>query len=217
VSEQPKGSDHVTRFKIHRLQTLAPAAGSSLLWVCAIALWAWFAAGWYWRLSAPPAASAPNQVATDPTVAARDVATRHLFGEVVVQMQAVVASRFSLLGVAAHSRKSPGWAIISEDGKPAQGFVQGDEITSGVKLVAVLPDGVEIERNGSRERIPLNVASAQAGGSAAPNAPAQPSQFQGNTPGGPPGGFTPSRYAPGMSGESAQPAPNGAPENQATQ
>lgn len=206
----------MTRYKIQGLQKLAPAAGTGLLWICAIALWAWFAAGWYWRLSAPSPAAAPNQVATDPSVAAREIATRHLFGEIVVQTQEVVASRFNLIGVAAHSAKSPGWAIIGENDKPAQGFVQGDEIATGVKLVAVLPDAVEIERGGSRERIPLSSAGRQTGGTPPVGGPPQQS-YTGNPAGGPPGGFIPQRGGPGMPGESTQPAPNGAQENQPTQ
>ncbi|WP_172197779.1 type II secretion system protein N [Niveibacterium sp. COAC-50] len=203
---------------IRRLQSIAPAAGTGLLWLAAIALWAWFAASWYWRLSAPPAASAPNQLATDPSTAAREIGTRHLFGEVIVQQQVATASRYTLVGVAAHSRKSPGWAVIAEDGKPAQGFVLGDEIAPGVKLVSVLPDSVEIERSGARERIMLSEAPRQAGGAtpppaAAPGLPPQ-LQYQVNQAGGQPPGMQPQRGAPGMAGEAPQVQPVSSPENQ---
>lgn len=204
--------------RIRRLQSIAPLAGTSLLWLAVIALWAWFAAGWYWRLSAPPAAVAPNQLITDPTLAARELAARHLFGEVVVQQQAVTVSRYTLVGVAAHSRKSPGWAVIAEDGKPAQGFVLGDEIAPGVKLVGVLPDSVEIDRGGNRERIMLSEGPRQTGAATpqpapSPGLPPQ-IQYQVNQAGGPPLGIQPQRGAPGMTGAAPNEPPVSSPENQ---
>ena len=218
VPEQTKGFTQVPALPIRRLQSLAPAAGTGLLWLAAIALWAWFAASWYWRLSAPQSASAPNQVATDPTVAAREVGTRHLFGEIVVQQQVVAASRYTLVGVAAHSRKSPGWAVISEDGKPAQGFVLGDEIAPGIKLVSVQPDSVELDRGGTREPIMLSEAPRQPG-SASPAASPNPAlppqiQYQVNQPGTQPPGFQPQRGNPGMANEAPQAQPVSSPENQ---
>ncbi|WP_242533160.1 type II secretion system protein N [Niveibacterium umoris] len=190
--------------------------------MAAIALWAWFAAGWYWRLSAPSLASAPNNIATDPSVAARETATRHLFGELVAPTQAVVVSRFTLLGVAAHSKKSPGWAVIAEEGKPGQGFVVGEEIAPGVKLVSVMADGAELDRGGVREH--LNVAETPrqpAAGSPQPQQPPQAGtppqlQYQVNQPGVQAPGFQPQRGGPAMAGD-MPPAPSGAPENQPTQ
>lgn len=192
-----------------------------MLWLAAIALWAWFAAGWYWRLTAPSPAAAPNLVATDPTVAARETVARHLFGEVVVEAQAVAVSRYTLVGVAAHSKKSPGWAVIAEEGKPGQGFVVGEEIAPGVKLVSVMPDSVEIERGGTRERIPLSDAprpTAGTAGAPAPN-PAPPPQlhYQVNQTGGQPPGFQPSRGAPGATGDVPPPVQPSATDNQPTQ
>lgn len=139
-----------------RLELALPHLAAFLLWALALAAAAWFSASWYWRLRAPQTVALPPATLTDPVIAARSVGARHLFGETPPNVAtAKPASRFTLLGVAAHSGRSPGFAIIQEDGKPALGFVQGENISDGTKLLAIHATSVEIERNGGREVLTL--------------------------------------------------------------
>jgi len=94
----------------------------------------------------------------------------------------------------------------------------GDEIAPGVKLVSVMPDSIEIDRGGARERIALSEAPRQAGGAtpppnASPGLPPQ-IQYQVNQAGGMPPGIQPQRGAPGMAGEAPQAQPVSSPESQ---
>jgi hypothetical protein len=65
-----------------------------------------------------------------------------------------------------------GYAVISKGSAPADAFVEGEDIAPGIKLVHVLSDGIEIDRNGTREQIKLS--SAHQVGSTAPNGSPQP-------------------------------------------
>lgn len=151
-----------------RLETVAPALISVGAWALALLIAAWLAAAWYWRIKAPPLAARPQTNLIDPTVASRDVASRHLFGEAPALpaggVPAQPQSHFALVGVAAHSGTSPGFVVLQEDGKVAQGFVLGEEVSPGVKLAKITADSVELERGGAREtlRLPENVNRAAA-------------------------------------------------------
>lgn len=158
-----------------RLEWLAPRATVTLAWLLALGLTAWFAAQWYWQIKAPGVTAHPQTLVSEPIAAARELAARHLFGfappPVAGATQAVSNSRFTLIGVAAHSGNTPGFAVIQEEGKTAAGFVQGEEVAPGVKLARILPGAVELERNGSREtvRLPDNLPN-KAGAPGAPGA-----------------------------------------------
>jgi general secretion pathway protein C len=148
----------IPRFRQIRLQVSTLSA--ALVWLLAIALCAWIFAGWYWRIKAPrPVAAAPAEV-TDPLAAAKLVSARHLFGEPgAAPVQAAAGStRYTLLGVAADSVSAHGFAVIQEEGKPADGFRLGEEISPGVRLDKIHAHAVELDRNGARETLPLNEA-----------------------------------------------------------
>ncbi|MCL2656468.1 MAG: hypothetical protein FWD62_03425 [Betaproteobacteria bacterium] len=148
----------IPRFRQIRLQ--ASTLSAALAWLLAIALCAWIFAGWYWCIKAPrPVAAAPAEV-SDPLAAAKLVSARHLFGEprsAAVQV-AVSSSRYTLLGVAADSVSAHGFAVIKEEGKPAEGFKLGEEISPGVRLDKIHANAVELDRNGARETLPLSEA-----------------------------------------------------------
>ena len=146
------------RFRQVRLQ--ASTLSAALVWLLAIALCAWILAGWYWRIKAPrPVAAAPAEV-TDPIAAAKLIGARHLFGEPSnAPVQATAGStRYTLLGVAAETASARGFAVIQEEGKPAEGFRQGEEISPGVRLDKIHANAVELNRNGVRETLPLSEA-----------------------------------------------------------
>ncbi|WP_417068274.1 type II secretion system protein N [Niveibacterium terrae] len=146
-----------------RLELALPRLVAAVLWVLALAVAAWICASWYWRLRSPVPLALPASEVTDPVAAARGVSARHLFGEPAQNSPAQPVSRFVLLGVAANSGRSPGFAILQEEGKPAQGFIVGEEVSPGAKLVAIHAESVEIERSGARETVKLvDPASAHA-------------------------------------------------------
>ncbi len=150
----------------------APAFLTSLVWFVAVALCAWILAGWYWRFKAPAAIAAAPPEVTDPLAAAKLVSARHLFGEPQTSgPMPVVTSRHTLLGVATGNLQTRGFAVIAEDGRPAEGFVEGEELAPGVRLISIHHSSVEIERNGQRETIRLT-EKVRGSSVAAPSTPA---------------------------------------------
>lgn len=138
------------RARIH-LPELSVGAG----WIAALALTAWLAAGWFWRLSAPEPVALVTQQITDPQAAARSVAQRHLFGDSATASAAAPARAYTLVGAMTGSSRQPGFAVLGETGKPPQSVFEGEEIAPGVKLVKVLADKVMIVRDGRSETIEL--------------------------------------------------------------
>ncbi|HEX5127908.1 MAG TPA: type II secretion system protein N [Rhodocyclaceae bacterium] len=133
----------------------------SLAWLLALALSAWIAAGWYWRIAGTRPERSQYAALTDPLAAAREVSSHHLFGTSTQSgADSPVASvgQFRLLGVAANSGKSPGFAVLQEAGLPSISVVEGEDIAPGVKLLKVLPQSVELSRNGARETLRLSDA-----------------------------------------------------------
>lgn len=145
-------------FRLFRPAALLPF----LAWAVVLAIVAWVAAGWYWRLASPRIEQAVPAVNTEVAAVTREIVGRNLFGAPVVaeQAQVVSNSRYKLIGVAANSGRAPGFAILQVDDKASLSAIEGQEIEPGVKLVRVLPRAVEIERNGLRETVPLNESGA---------------------------------------------------------
>lgn len=97
----------------------------------------------------------------DTTKAGAEIASRHLFGAEQTNKtqsgEAPVASHpIRIVGVMTGSGRSPGFAVIQDEGKSNRAVIEGEEITAGIKLERVLPQGVEIRRNGQRETLPLD-------------------------------------------------------------
>src|SRR5262249_49654513 len=83
---------------------------------------------------------------------------RHLMGETVAAAAAPAApppSQYRLLGAMTASGKQRGFAILSEQGKPAFPVVEGEEIAPGLKLSRVLPDKVVLARGGREHTLPM--------------------------------------------------------------
>jgi hypothetical protein len=146
-------------------------------WLLALALTAWILAGWYWRLSSTPVQSARPSPVSDPVVASQDIASRQLFG-LPASTQAAASNApppsLVVIGVSTRWGQLPGFAIIRDGNSPANSFVEGDEIASGIKLVHVLADAIEIDRNGVRETIALNVGARPSADNTPQNRIAQP-------------------------------------------
>lgn len=194
-----------------RLATHAPALAIGLLWLLALALTAWTLAGWFWQRRAEPPRVAAS--ITDPMSASREVANRHLFGEArrVIAEQPVATQHYTLLGVAAPTRSSWGFAILQEQNASPQGYLIGDTLAQGVVLSRILPDAVEIRRGGAIERIPLTAgASTGAGqppGSARPGN-AMPPLAPPGVPGGAPGYYAPPPPPPPQGGGATETPPS---------
>lgn len=164
-----------------RLSRLGVRALPSLALLAAVALVLWLAAGWYWALFGERPQVPPPLPAPATAEAARAVAAAHLFGAAGAGAAVPVVS-YRLLGVAANSRAVPGFAILAEEGKPPLPVVEGSEIEPGVVLRRVLPDRVEIERQGTMitVRLPEKNAAASGGDPGAspnPGAPGDSPRF----------------------------------------
>jgi len=158
-----------------RLMALTPTLGTGIVWLVAIALTAWIAAGWYWRIKSPSAPSLPAAISTDPTGVARGLSARHFFGEVVQAAAPVITSRYTLVGVSANLSDGGGFAIVKIDDQAAMPFVVGEEIQPGVVFARALPDAIELKRNGNVERVQLTESNA-ASGAPAPVSSMMPGQ-----------------------------------------
>lgn len=169
----------------HRLLRFLPALGLSALWLAVLAFTAWQATTWFWRFKQPAAVVAIERIETDPIAAAQRIESRHLFGgasNVAGSGESVPASvsSFTLLGVATRSNTSPGFAVLREQGASAQGFVEGETISPGVRLVKIAADSVEIDRNGIPETVRLVESTASRG--APPPLPTMPPQMRPSAP-----------------------------------
>jgi type II secretory pathway component PulC len=135
----------------------------SFVWLFALALTAWILASWYWRLNGTPVQSARPTPVSDPVIAAQDIASRQLFG--VPASQTIIAnaapvSDLVVVGVTTRWGKLPGFAVIKNGSAAVASYVEGEEISPGIKLVRVRPDSIEIDRNGTREQIGMNAVSS---------------------------------------------------------
>lgn len=130
-----------------------------LAWLVALSLAAWFGAYWYWRLAAPAREQSQYSAPTNPAVIAKDIASRHLFGALPKEelAQQVDSGQFKLIGVAANTSTAKGFAVIQPNNQPGSiAAIEGEEFTSGVKLLKVNPTSVEISRGGVKEILTLS-------------------------------------------------------------
>jgi hypothetical protein len=155
----------LSRLAWHRAARVAPF----LAWALALAAVAWIGADLFWRFAAPRPAALPVTALVDPGQAARAIAGRHLMGSgKETGPAAAVASRYTLQAVVTGGQGRPGWAILSADGGPQQGYVEGTEISPGVTLAHVGADFVEL---GPAGRQTVKLIERSGDGSAAPNTP----------------------------------------------
>ena len=92
------------------------------------------------------------------------MAARHWFGSAAVAPgTGEHAASYQLLGAMTGSGNKPGFAIISENGRPPVPVLEGEEFAPGVRLERVLPRAVELRRQGTTERLELPEKSAAGG------------------------------------------------------
>ncbi|MBQ1657444.1 MAG: hypothetical protein II058_02990 [Rhodocyclaceae bacterium] len=155
----------------------------AVVWLLSLVFTAWVIARIVLRLSAPsPLAISPPPLPTAEE-AAQKIALAALFdGKPAVAGETSSApAQFRLIGVATGFGLWPGFALLQPaGGEAARAVALGDELAPGVRLVALNANTAEIERNGSRETLPLSrentaVVSDVLGTTPAP-APAAPPQ-----------------------------------------
>ena len=178
----------------------AARLGPLLAWSLALAVTAWVAADLFWRFTAPRAPALPFAAQADPQAAAQAIAGRHLMGRSGDAGQPggapAAPSRFVAHAVVTGADGRPGWAILSIDGGPQQGFVEGQPIQPGTTLARVRAESVDIATGGATQTIALAPRGGTGNPSSAPTAPAsQPP---------PPPGMTASQE---FGGDATDPAP----------
>ncbi|MBR4737171.1 MAG: hypothetical protein IK051_05860 [Rhodocyclaceae bacterium] len=159
----------------------------AVVWLLSLAFTAWVIARIVLRLSAPaPLAVSPPPLPSAEE-AAQQIALAAPFGgaPAVAGEAASAPAQFRLIGVATGFGIWPGFALLQPTDGPARAVALGDELAPGVKLVALRGDTAEIERNGSRETLPLsreNAAVVSDTLTATPRPPVQPPPQQQTAP-----------------------------------
>ncbi len=118
---------------------------------------AWLAASIFWSLSAPETSRPAAPIETDPQLAAKSIANRHLFGTVLTaaaMASAPVDIRLSG-AIAAQRQGERAFALLAIEGKPPQLVREGEEVAPGVILQRVMPRQVELLRGGRTQLLTL--------------------------------------------------------------
>lgn len=136
------------------LQLQAPAlAGVGLVLAMGMGL-AWQTADWLRVLRAPAQGGTPDSTQQPAPAASGQLA--QLFGAGARDESAPVPAthlRLTLLGSFVHADPERSSAIVRPEGGEARRYRVGDELPNGIRLHAVYPDRVELQRNGRRESL----------------------------------------------------------------
>lgn len=156
----------------------AARLGPLLAWGVALAVAAWVAADLFWRFTAPRPPALPVATEPDPLRAAQAIASRHLFGIAAnpgaPAAVAAAPGRYAVQAVVTGGAGRSGWAVLTIDGGPQQGFVEGQEVRPGVTLARVTSDGVELTVGGARQRVALADRGTTGAAQSAPGEPTVP-------------------------------------------
>ena len=92
-----------------------------------------------------------------PEAAVRLVSASTLFGSVQREGNAAATTGLAikLHGVMAGGKGQKGYAVLQLDGKQSLAVHEGEDVSPGVRLAEVHSDHVILERNGTREKLPL--------------------------------------------------------------
>lgn len=153
----------------------AARIGPVLAWALALSVTAWVAADLFWRFSAPARPALPASGLSEPQAAADAITSRHPMGlgRSGAPTAAPVAARYTLQAVVTGGDGRPGWAVLSADGGPQAGVVEGQEFQPGITLARVFADRVELSVGGASQSVPLS-SRGNAGPGAVPLPAGQP-------------------------------------------
>lgn len=145
----------------------------ALAWVLALLLAGAVVAEVVVRYLTPaPVAALPDRL-SDPRIAAQKLADAEPFGgqrgNAAPQGQtANELSGLALVGVATGFANGPAFALIAQRGEPAKAFLVGDRLPSGMEVLAIDADSVELGRSGVAQRLTLKKSATGASVSAGP-------------------------------------------------
>jgi general secretion pathway protein C len=132
--------------------SLAQTAAVSLLTLAAVGLFGVVLAYWTWIWLAPRAEPRAEVAAA---VTGSLASASLVFGRAERSKNAAAPTGIAikLLGVAAASGGRRGYAVVQLDAKQILAVLEGEDVTSGVRLAEVHPDQVILERGGMRETL----------------------------------------------------------------
>jgi len=139
----------------------------ALAWILALLLAGAVVAELVVRYLTPaPVAALPERL-SDPRIAAQKLADAQPFGGLrgSAAPQAQAANELSgwvLVGVATGFANGPAFALIAQPGEPAKPFLVGDRLPSGIEVLAIHADSVELGRAGITERLMLKKTTTDA-------------------------------------------------------
>jgi general secretion pathway protein C len=120
---------------------------------------------------------APDFAPAEPAVDLPAIVNAHLFGVAAdsgdPSAAPATSANLALTGTLAGREPEQGWAIIGASGQSARVYATGAALPGGTRLVAVYPDRVILDRNGSRESLMLPRLSGGAGSAMAPRVAAR--------------------------------------------
>ena len=150
------------------------AAAPTVLTILMVVVLAAQLASLLWRLLGSTGTDATLTPTIDtgaaPAVDLGSIVNAHLFGIASSSgdpnAAPATAANLALAGTLAGLDPGQGWAIIGASAQAARVYATGATLPGGTRLVAVYPDRVILDRNGTRESLALPRLSGAAGGPA---------------------------------------------------
>ena len=149
-----------------KLRTLSPTIRfeqkwpdllAALLHVAVYVLGGMMLARWFWLLFAPAVPVLPVKIEQAVSAQSSVILAAHWFGSSGARPMAMIVApaNFKLTGVYAPNGGKPGFAVFKlADGKQ-RAVLLHQEITSGIRLLAIKPDGVQVGYEGGGQTILL--------------------------------------------------------------
>jgi len=156
-----------------REEQMGPFLSNAVVWTtqcmaCAAVAWT-IAQGW-WGLATPISKVPQDATLLQLKEQVSQVATRHLFdlveylNEVSVDTttppDATLGRSWRLLGTYVAAGQGSSALLTQENGTGVLILRVGDEVAPGQRVVSVLPDGIELDSNAQRIKLPLRPTSA---------------------------------------------------------
>ncbi len=152
---------------------IRPFLSNAALWptqcmACAAVAWT-IAQGW-WGLATPISKVPQDATLLQLKEQVSQVATRHLFdlveilaevsGDTTTPPDATIGRSWRLLGTYVAPGRGSSALLAQENGTGVLILGIGDEVAPGQRVVSVLPDGIELDSNAQRIKLPLRPTSA---------------------------------------------------------
>ena len=141
----------------------------SLAWAGALGCMAWVASVLFWQWAGPVVEVLPQAQRSEARALVQRIGAQRPFvgqaqdaGQEVAALAAAPQPVWRVHAVATGFAGGPGFALLGAgEGAAAQPFAVGEELSPGVRLVALLADGVELEQHGRRVLLRLPAPAAE--------------------------------------------------------